>query len=398
MYDPRVSEAELCALLLRVFWERVLAFDLGQRVHDVLRGSPEARVLAVGKSAARMLAGAQRVARDVLLVLPEGAEISWASPRTRVMFADHPAPTERSVAAAEAALAFVAEGGDVLALVSGGTSALLSAPLHELGLPGKRALHAALLRAGVPIADINVVRRHASRIKGGALGVAAAGRVRTLIASDVLSGGAYDVGSGPTVPDPTTVADAERVLARCALSAPLVETVKPEDPRAARLEHQVVATPADLAAAIVAGLEAAGLTVFLLPPSEAPVEELARAYAGFAGTLNPGQALVRAAEPAVAMGAAGGRGGRSTHLAALAGRSLPAGVALLCGASDGVDGASLGAGAVVTRAVLADHDVDAAVLRFDTGALLEAAGALIATRGPTGLNLCDVHVVARAPA
>jgi len=240
------------------------------------------------------------------------------------------------------------------------------------------------------------VRRHLSRIKGGGLGAAASGRVLTLIASDVLGGRAHDVGSGPTVVDPTSVEEAREVLGRYGLDAPLVATVGPKHPRAAALEHRFVAEPEDLSALVRAGLEAEGLTVFDMPSTGDDVESLSRAYAGLAAGLNPGQALVRSAEPTLTVPEKRGKGGRSTHLAALAAAILPDDVVLLCGASDGADGASGTAGAVVTKAALAKHDAAGAIRAFDSGSLHVAAGTHLDTRGPTGLNLCDVHVLARA--
>jgi hydroxypyruvate reductase len=310
---------------------------------------------------------------------------------------DHPLPTERSLQAGEAAFGFV-RGGDVVALISGGTSALLCAPAPGITLEEKRGIADTLIRSGASIGEINLVRRHLSRIKGGGLGAAGSGRVLTLVASDVIGGEAHEVGSGPTVVDPSTVAEARAVLDRYGLDAPLAATIGPSHPRASAFEHRFVAQPVDLAGVVRVALEAEGLTVFDMPPTGDDVESLARAYAGLATSLNPGQALVRSAEPTVAVPAKAGKGGRSTHLAALAAALLPDDVVLLCGASDGTDGASGTAGAVVTRAALARYDVARALRAFDAGSLHVAAGTHLDTRGPTGLNLCDVHVLARAAA
>jgi glycerate 2-kinase len=381
--------------LLRSAFARALRdFDVAGRVRLALRGVDASRVLAIGKTAPAMLAGAFRERQEALLVVPDGIAIGWSAPSTRIMIADHPLPTERSVAAAEAALAFVARG-DVVALVSGGASALLALPAEGIDLEKKRSIGEALLRAGVPVREINVVRRHLSRVKGGQLGAACPGRALTLIASDVLSGGPEDIGSGPTVADPTTVADARAVLSRVGLEAPLVETIKPADPRAQRLEHRFVASPEDFVVTMRIVLEAEGLTVFDLPPTEDDVESLAHSYAGLGASLLRGQALVRAAEPTVIVPPAHERGGRSSHLAALAAPLLPEGVALLCGATDGVDGSSGGAGAVVTRGSFDAGAAAAAARAFDTGKLHERAGTMLESAGPSGLNLCDVHVLVR---
>ena len=392
--------ADLVRTLRRAFTRAIASIDPAARVREAIAGRGFARVLAVGKAAPSMLAGALGPElRSALLVVPEGTRVTWVDPHTEVLFADHPLPTARSVAAAERALAFAAKGS-MLALISGGASSLLCAPQEGLSLERQRALVRALLAAGVPISDVNVVRRHLSRVKGGRLGVACGGEVLTLIASDVLKGAPWDVGSGPTVPDPTTADDARAVIARLgpewADLAP-TESVAPTDPRARALEHRIVLSPADLLDAAKVALEAEEYRVYTLPSAERDVGELAAAYAGLAQTLSPGDALVRVAEPTVEVTVPDpGRGGRSTHLAAMASTRLPADVALLCGASDGVDGASDSAGAIGIGAAVRGMDVRGALARFDTATLHANAGTLLDLGGPTGVNLCDVHVLARA--
>lgn len=345
-----------------------------------------------------MLAGAlDKSVRNVLLIVPEGTPLAYVDPRAEVVFSDHPLPTKRSIRAAERAFAF-ARSGPMLMLLSGGTSSLLCAPIDGLDLDRKRDLTLALLRSGASIVDINVVRRHVSRIKGGGLGRACDGSVLTLIASDVLKGGPHDIGSGPTVPDPTTVADARVVLERVRLEAPLAETLKAGEVEASRLEHAIIASPPDLVEAAQASLEDEGMRVYTLPPTDRDVVELAAAYQGLAQTLSPGEALVRVAEPTVRVTAKDpGAGGRSTHLAALLCTRLPRDCAVLCGASDGVDGTSGAAGAIAWGAAMRGLDVRAAIGHFATADLHRTAGTLVETRGPTGLNLCDLHVIARAP-
>ncbi len=382
-------------MLLAAFRAAVSSFDLAARVRAALSGQDARRVLAVGKAAPAMLAGVQRPGQEVLLIVPEGTAITWVAPSTRVLFADHPLPSERSLAAAEAAFEFV-ERGDTVALISGGTSSLLCAPLEGVSLAQKQSLHAALLGSGAPIREINLVRRHISRIKGGGLARRARGRLITVLASDVIDGAPHEIGSGPTLVDPTTVAQARAVLDRHQLSAELTETLKPTDARASALEAELVARPEDLSAAVARELEGHGFTVFELPPSQDDAGSLAQAYAGLASSLNSGQALVRVAEPTLRLGPRVGKGGRSTHLAALAAPLLPEDVTLLCAASDGVDGRSGAIGAIVSRQALARYDVSAAVAAFDTAALHRAAGTLIESRGPSGLNLCDLHIVARS--
>jgi hydroxypyruvate reductase len=268
-----MKRPEVERVLRRAFARALGGFDLSSRVKRALEGNPARRVVAVGKAATAMLAGAFRPAQEALLIVPDGTTIGWSAPSTRIVLSAHPLPTRRSIEAAEAALAFVARG-DVVILLSGGASSLMALPIEGMDLADKRAAVDQLLRAGVPVRDINIVRRHMSRVKGGRLGAAAAGRVLTIIASDVIGGGPADVGSGPTVIDPTTVADARAVLDRVGLSVPLEESVKADHPRAQALEHRFIARPEDFAAVMKQALEDEGLTVFDMPPTEDDVESL----------------------------------------------------------------------------------------------------------------------------
>ncbi len=391
------SQRDVRGTLLRCFLKTLREFDIAGRVRRVLGDRRRGRVLAVGKAASAMLAGAWDASVErALLVVPTGTRVAWAGARIEVRYATHPDPTRASVEAAEAAMAFAGEGLD-LALVSGGASSLLALPIEGLSLDRKVEVVQSLSNAGVPIRVLNLVRRHLSRIKGGGLARASHGPLATLVVSDVLEGGAHDIGSGPTVPDPTTEEEARRVLAAHGLVAPTCETLKPEDERARATSVTFVATPADLASLAASALESEGFDVHLLPPTDADADDIAQAYAGLSKALVSGQALVRAAEPSIRVTVdKPGRGGRSTHLAALAGPMLAEGVTLLCGATDGVDGTSASAGAVVDAQSLRSHDVGGALARFDTARVHRAAGTLIELPSSTGLNFCDLHILAKA--
>jgi len=252
--------------------------------------------------------------------------------------------------------------------VSGGASSLLCAPAFGLSLGEKRTQVDALLRSGADIRAINAARRAMSRVKGGGLARAAAPRpVLTLVASDVLGGTPADVGSGPTVPAPGTLA-------------------------ARRCRARIVAGPETLAARVAEGLRRAGYDTRVLPPSGADVGVLASEYAALAASLPEGAALVRAAEPTLVVPDGAGAGGRSCHLAALVARRLPDGVAFLAGASDGVDGSSSTGGACVARASFSTRAADDALARFATGDLHRAAATSLPF-APTGQNFSDVHVL-----
>ncbi len=369
------------------------------------------RVIAIGKAALTMfkgallgLAAAGATVQESLVVAPDGTRLPRSRKGAYYMHAAHPLPDARSVRAAKRALALAgraangpnAKRQNLLVLVSGGASALLSLPVG-VSLARKRALSDALLRAGATISEVNVVRRHLSGIKGGAL-LRAAGhaRVVTLVVSDVLSDTPWDIGSGPTSPDPTTRKQAAKVLHRFApehSSLSLVETLKPR--RSAITDLEIIASPRWFAREIARALAQTGLAVRVLPPSDADVGALVSKYMHIARKLQPGTAVVRAAEPGMQVPAVHGRGGRCTHLCALLASRLPAGVAFLAGATDGVDGGSGTAGAVVHAGSFARRAeaLSAAIGGFDAGVLHARAGTAL-PEAPSGVNFADVHVLA----
>jgi glycerate 2-kinase len=393
------------------FLQAVEGFDLGRLVALGLPPRPPARarvrVLAVGKAAKVMAEGALRVWKGRveagLVVVPDGTKAELDDVRFDVVRAGHPLPDARSVEAAERARVLAAsEAKDLLlVLVSGGASALLCAPIEGVTLDDKVEVTRALLASGAPIRDINTVRRHLSRIKGGGLTRAAwPCRVLALVASDVIEGGVEDVGSGPTAPDSTAEEDARLVLSRWApeLSRlPLGETLKPDDPVARRQRAKVIAQPNDFANAVAEALRNEGYRARTLSPTNDDAAKLAQEYLRLADGLPSRTAWVRAAEPRLAVTTSSpGNGGRATHIAALMGRELPDGLVFLAGASDGVDGSSGLAGAAVDAdfRTLGDARIAAAIRAFDTASLHAEAGTGIAL-GPTGKNFADVHVLLR---
>ncbi len=399
----------LRARLQRAFVAAVASVDLGARVREALVGARlwtgSVTVVAVGKASPAMAAGAlealgPRVSR-ALVVAPDGTPAAFDDARVTLLRASHPDPDVRSVLAARMALQVAREAEALVVLVSGGASSLVCLP-EGVTLTRYVRLVRALRLAGADICELNVVRRHLCAVKGGGLARAAAagGRVLTLLASDVVVGGVHDVGSGPSVADPTTVADARRVLRGYLPQEPvppLHETTKPGDVAARRWRARVLATPRELAGEVAARLGTSFTHVRLLPPSVESVDALVAEYTARASRLRPGEALVRAAEPSLHVPALGaGRGGRSTHLACAVARGLPEGVALLAAASDGDDGSSGTAGAVVDATLGSAHAIARALRAFDTGPLVVRARMALPGR-PSGQNLADIHVLARAP-
>ncbi len=405
------------ALLRRAFRDALRGAQarVRERTRDAIarraREGEAWHVIAIGKAALAMFEGASHglaaagaTVQESLVVAPDGSRLPRSRKGACYMHAAHPLPDARSVRAAKRALALAgraaigakAKGSHLLLLVSGGASALSSLPAG-VSLAKKRALTDALLRAGAPISAINLVRRHLSGFKGGGL-LRAAGhaRVVTLIVSDALGDAPWDIGSGPTSPDPTTRAQAAAVLRRYApehSGLSLVETLKPR--RSLVTDLEVIASPSWFAREIARALTRAGLTVRVLPPSDAEVGALAAKYMQIARKLRPGTAVVGAAEPGMQVPAVHGRGGRCTHLSLLLASRLPAGVAFLAGATDGVDGGSGTAGAVVHAGSFATRAeaLSAALHGFDAGALHARAGTAL-PEAPSGVNFADVHVLA----
>ena len=416
--------AALTDTLTRIFRAALASLDPARLVHDALPPLPPGRarvvIVAAGKAATAMANGALTRWPDridqVLVVGPDPAA-SFSDPRVRALTASHPIPDERSVVAAEAALALVRDLGarDLLvALISGGASSLLASPAAGLSLAKKQAIVATLLDRGAPIREVNLVRRHLSRVKGGRLALAAIpARVLTLILSDVIDGEPHDIGSGPTVPDPTTKGDARAVLQRHApeldAASFLDESLKPDTPvtileaatsvpAAVRLRARILVDPASLAAAMRERLALAGFHAIVEGPEEGDARAIVDRRIARAAALAPGDAVVIACEPTLRLPAARGSGGRAGWIALAAMRRLPDDVALLCAASDGVDGSSGGGGAAVARssaAGVSDEEIDQALADFDDARVHRALGTQLGG-GPTGHNLADLHVLVRA--
>jgi glycerate 2-kinase len=403
--------AALRAVLTAAFSEALVTLSPERLVRAALPPLPPKRarviVIAAGKAAPAMAAGAlarwpDRLERAlVVTVAAAPGSPPGLMDRVTLRTAAHPVPDERSVAAAEEALRLAASLGPadlLLALVSGGASALLASPPEALGLAGKQALVTGLLDRGVPIREVNLVRRHFSRVKGGRLARAAGGaRVLTLLMSDILGGASHDIGSGPTVPDPTTAAEARAVLASAGLASPpgLDESVKPGE---IRTRVQVIADPGALAREVAEALVRRGLRAVVDEPDEGDAHALADRRAARALTLAPGEAVVIATEPTLRLPATRGSGGRAGWVALATMTQLPEDVALLCGASDGVDGSSGAGGALVTRADAERAGaaaIQVALAIFDDASVHRALGTHL-PGGPTGHNLADVHIVARA--
>jgi glycerate 2-kinase len=425
------------------FTSTLAGFSLRDRVAAALPPLPPkraaVRVIAIGKAALPMMQGAldrwpDRIDRGLVVTVDSAGAGAFDPARIEVLTASHPIPDARSANAAERALALVAglqKADLVVALISGGASALASLPPEGVPLDEKRTLVRALLESGASIRDVNLVRRHASCIKGGRLAAAAApARVLTLAISDVIGGELHDIGSGPSVPDPTTEAEARAVLRRFApaLEAriPLSESLKQTD--APRWRASILAGPSDFADSLEKSLDRAlrerGLRApaghaapasqahappagRAAPPSRAHVQPAEEGEAAAivakrieqARALAPGETRIIPCEPTLRLPPSHGNGGRAGWVALRALRDLPPDVALLCGATDGTDGSSASAGAIVTAALqshIEASEIERALTAFDDAPMHARLGSRL-EGGPTGLNFADVHVLARLP-
>ena len=330
-----------------------------------------------------------------------------------VVEAAHPVPDAAGRQAAADILAAVSGlGADdlVLCLISGGASALLALPAPGIDLADKQAVTGALLHSGAAIGEINCVRKHLSAIKGGRLAAAChPAPVATLSISDVPGDDPAVIGSGPTVPDPTTFDDALAVLRKYRIAGPASvrrhlergaeETPKPGDPRLARARTRLVATPAMALASAANVSRAAGYAPRVLGDAlEGEARTLARAHAERARAAAPGTVLLSGGEATVTV-TGSGRGGPNAEYAlalALALDGAPGVFAMACD-TDGIDGTEDNAGALVTpdtlaRARAAGEDAAARLAANDAYGFFAALDDLVTT-GPTLTNVNDFRAI-----
>jgi glycerate 2-kinase len=382
-----------------------------------LTGHGHVFLIAAGKAAVPMTVAAADAlgpALDRGIVVTKYGHADRAGelpPAVQVIEAGHPVPDENSIRGAQAVtdLAQVAGEDDlVLFLISGGGSALLTLPVPGVDLAQCQALTDALLRSGATIDELNTVRKHLSQVKGGQLArLAAPATLVTLVLSDVVGDPLPVIASGPTVADPTTVADARQVLARHRLDLVmptlLRETPKADDPAFAAGYHVLVGSNRQAAEAAACRARELGYhTLLLTTYIEGEAREVARVAAALAkgvraecDPLPPPACLIWGGETTVTI-RGDGRGGRNQELALAAAIALDGwpGVTLLALATDGGDGPTDAAGAVVTGETVARArelglDPRAALARNDSYPFFAALGDLVQT-GPTGTNVNDL--------
>ena len=417
------TDSSATALLRAVFHAAVAAADPRQVLAPHLPPKPTGRCIVVGagKSAAVMAAALEDVWPDVPLTGTVVTRYGHAVPtrRIEVIEASHPVPDAASERGARRLLERVrglTADDLVIALISGGGSALLALGAGEITLENKQAVNRALLASGATIGEMNTVRKHLSAIKGGRLAQAAApARVVTLAISDVPGDDPAVIASGPTVADPTSFADARAILARYRISPPPAvighlaaaadETPKPGTLTAA---FHLIATPMMALRAAAETVRAAGATPLILGDAlEGESRELGIVMAGIARSVRAhGEPLAAPAvllsggETTVSIGAGpAGQGGRNTEflLALAVALDGAPGIWALAGDTDGIDGTEDAAGALIgpdtlSRARAAGLDPRAILAGHDSYRLFAAVEALVRT-GPTLTNVNDIRAI-----
>jgi len=409
------------ALLLSMFDAAINAAQPARCLPPHLPAAPKGRTIVVGagKASAAMAKTFEDHWPDELSGLVV-TRYGYAVPckRIEIVEATHPVPDAAGLAAAKRILTCVSglTADDlVVPLISGGGSALLALPAEGLTLDDKQTVSRALLKSGATISEMNCVRRHLSAVKGGRLAAAChPAQVLTLLISDVPGDDPINIASGPTVADPTTCADALDIIRRYRIDVPPAvtrilesgagETVKPGDPRLARAETRMIATPQmALEAAAVVARDAGYAPTILGDAIEGEARDVGKVMAAqhvalHAQPIEPPCVLLSGGETTVTV-RGNGRGGRNVEFLlgltiALDGRP---GIFALAGDTDGVDGQEEIAGAIVSpdtlaRALAKGIRPREALTNNDGHGFFETLGDSVVT-GPTLTNVNDFRAI-----
>lgn len=410
--------------LLRAMFDAAVAAALPSvSVPRFLPEKPKGRTLVVG--AGKASAAMAKVFEDHWQHALEGLVVTrygHGAPckRIRIVEASHPVPDAAGAAAAQEIFRMVqglTADDLVVALISGGGSALLTMPVAGVSVEEKRAVNKALLASGAPIGEMNCLRKHLSAIKGGRLAAAAyPARVETFVISDVPGDDVSAVASGPTVADPSTFAEARAIVNRYNLDLPASvlhhlktsddETPKPNDPRLAKLRTHLIASPQTslLAAARIA--EVNGFTPLILGDAiEGEARDVGIVMAGialqakrFGQPVKPPCAIISGGETTVTL-KGNGVGGRNVEFLLSLAIKLAGAEAIyaLAADSDGIDGAADVAGAIATPDTLArarSFGVDAQTMlsNNDAHSFFAKLDDQIIT-GPTLTNVNDIRIL-----
>ena len=408
MFDAAVSAASPAACL-------------PQHLKSITPPKGRTIVIGTGKAAASMAAAVEANWHGGPLegLVVTRYEHGAPTKQIEVIEASHPVPDAAGREAAKRILQKVqglTADDLVLALISGGGSALMALPAEGVTLEEKQAVNKALLKSGANISEMNCVRKHLSAIKGGRLARAAApARVVALMISDVPNDDLSVIASGPTVPDPTTRQDALGVIAKYKIDAPAAvlkhlssaecETPKPGDAIFERVQNILIATPQGSLDAAAAVAKQAGYTPCILGDLEGESRDVALVHAGIAKQIalhgqpfQPPVAIISGGETTVTV-RGNGKGGRDAEF--LLGLTLAlegfGGISAIACDTDGIDGVETNAGAMMAadsfaRAQKAGVDLKGLFANNDAFSAFEALGDLVVT-GPTRTNVNDFRAI-----
>ncbi len=404
------------------------AEPLAERAAAALERGGRAHLVGAGKASVQMGRGVISALGGAIasaLLITKDGHANGGLPRGEIRYAGHPEPDGRSSAAGRALrqrLGLVMPPDRIIAVISGGASALIATPAPGLAREHLAAATRALIAGGKAIDDINVVRKHLTLASGGRLAVAAyPGAVDVLVVSDVLGDDLSAIGSGPFAPDKSDFAQAV-AIARDVASFPapalallergvlgqIPETPKPGAGCFKGVTHHLLASPSLLAESARRAAQKLGYDdLCSLPPTGQDVAAVADVLVQRASGMSPGQLLISGGEPTVLLPSRPGKGGRNQQLALLMAKRFAdlaacggsGDVRFLAIGSDGTDGPTDAAGALVdcgTFRALERQGIDPheALRRADAYEPLEAVGALVRT-GPTGTNVLDLHLLTR---
>ncbi len=386
-----------------------------QAAQSIRRPAGKTIVVGGGKAAASMAKAFEDTWEAELegLVVTRYGHALDKPKRIKLLEAGHPVPDNASEYAGSQILKAVrglSSDDLVVVLLSGGGSALMVAP-NGVALSEKLQINRSLLNSGADINEMNAVRKHLSRLKGGRLALAASpARVISLIVSDVVGDDLSTIASGPTAPDPTTFQDAIRVLEKYNIDSPSVlgffrdskfETLKPDHPAFSRVENHLIVTNASALEVARVLLENAGIKTRIHADNiTGEARKAAKTHALEAQLLSPGTAFLSGGETTVTVRGTG-RGGRNCEFLlalALELKGAPDLYAIACD-TDGIDGVTEAAGAILTpetleRAARLGLDAPAMLENNDSYSFFAALNDLVVV-GPTGTNVNDFRCVMR---
>jgi glycerate 2-kinase len=415
-----IDDTSARKILRELFDVAVASADPYKVLAAHLPEKPKGRCIVVGagKASAAMAAALEQAWPDVEMSGVVVTRYGHSAPtkRIKIIEASHPVPDDNSVLAAAEILQSVQglHADDlVIALISGGGSALLVSPLPGLTLADKQSINRVLLKSGAGIGDMNVVRKHLSAIKGGKLAAAASpARVVTLVISDVPGDDPATIASGPTVADTSTYKDAISILNRHKIDIPQNILHRLEQSSALpgiASDVRMIASPMLALKAAAKQAEQLGITPLILGDAlEGEARELGKAMAGIAvSTQSHGvpvsapSVLLSGGETTVTIvGDKAGRGGRNTEFLLSAAIQLrgASGIWGLAGDTDGIDGTEDAAGAIISPDSLRRTDLDARhfLNAHDSYSFFKALDDLVIT-GPTLTNVNDFRAILVAP-